>query len=104
MVMRWLSASLRGRAIFCLWRKERYTRRCTVWSYERAAASEWGASTNNRRAKFHRLTATARKQLAAEASDWVRAPERFHGSPPKQSSEVLEDPLVLHGAGLIPIM
>jgi PadR family transcriptional regulator PadR len=35
-------------------------------------ASEWGVSTNNRRAKFYRLTATGRKQLAAEASDWAR--------------------------------
>src|SRR5262244_4544767 len=35
-------------------------------------ASEWGLSTNNRRAKFYRLTAAGRKQLAAEASEWVR--------------------------------
>jgi PadR family transcriptional regulator len=34
--------------------------------------SEWGVSTNNRRAKFYRLTASGRKQLAAESSEWAR--------------------------------
>jgi PadR family transcriptional regulator, regulatory protein PadR len=33
-------------------------------------ASEWGVSENNRRAKFYRLTAKGRKQLAAETSRW----------------------------------
>jgi transcriptional regulator len=32
--------------------------------------SEWGQSENNRRAKYYRLTALGRKQLAKEASDW----------------------------------
>jgi transcriptional regulator len=35
-------------------------------------ASEWGASDNNRRAKFYRLTAAGRKQLAQEAGYWAR--------------------------------
>ena len=35
-------------------------------------ASEWGASDNNRRAKFYKLTATGRKQLAAEVETWER--------------------------------
>jgi transcriptional regulator len=35
-------------------------------------ASEWGLSDNNRRAKFYRLTAAGRKQLAQEASYWTR--------------------------------
>jgi len=35
-------------------------------------ASEWGVSTNNRRAKFYRLTPAGRKHLAAEASAWAR--------------------------------
>ena len=35
-------------------------------------ASEWGVSANNRRAKYYRLTAAGRKQLAAESSDWAR--------------------------------
>jgi transcriptional regulator len=34
--------------------------------------SEWGQSTNNRRAKFYRLTAAGRKQLAKEADRWSR--------------------------------
>ena len=34
--------------------------------------AEWGASENNRRAKFYRLTATGRKQLAAETAQWRR--------------------------------
>ncbi len=35
-------------------------------------ASEWGASTKNRKAKFYRLTAAGRKQLAAKTQDWER--------------------------------
>ena len=35
-------------------------------------ASEWGTSDNNRRAKYYRLTAAGRKQLAQEASYWTR--------------------------------
>jgi PadR family transcriptional regulator, regulatory protein PadR len=35
-------------------------------------ASEWGASENNRKAKFYKLTATGRKQLLAERSNWKR--------------------------------
>ena len=34
--------------------------------------SEWGVSDNNRRAKFYRLTAAGRRQLADEASYWAR--------------------------------
>src|SRR5262245_60624608 len=34
--------------------------------------SEWGASDNNRRAKFYKLTAAGRKQLAAETESWHR--------------------------------
>ena len=33
---------------------------------------EWGVSTNNRRAKFYKLTAAGRKQLAVESSNWAR--------------------------------
>jgi PadR family transcriptional regulator PadR len=34
--------------------------------------SEWGQSPNNRRAKYYRLTALGRKQLAKEAGNWER--------------------------------
>jgi len=37
---------------------------------EGSIASEWGASENNRRARFYRLTAAGRRQLQAEARDW----------------------------------
>ena len=37
---------------------------------EGAIASEWGASENNRKARFYRLTRGGRKQLRAEARDW----------------------------------
>jgi PadR family transcriptional regulator PadR len=37
---------------------------------EGAIASEWGASENNRRARFYRLTRDGWKQLQAEARDW----------------------------------
>jgi len=34
--------------------------------------AEWGQSANNRRAKYYRLTAQGRKQLAKEAGNWQR--------------------------------
>ena len=37
---------------------------------EGAIASAWGASENNRRARFYRLTREGRKQLQAETQDW----------------------------------
>lgn len=39
-------------------------------------SSEWGASENNRRAKFYKLTAAGRKQLASEMELW----ELFSGA------------------------
>jgi PadR family transcriptional regulator len=36
-------------------------------------ASEWGASENNRRAKYYRLTRAGRKQLEKETRDWQQA-------------------------------
>ncbi|HEV3469891.1 MAG TPA: PadR family transcriptional regulator [Pyrinomonadaceae bacterium] len=39
-------------------------------------SSEWGASENNRRAKFYRLTPAGRKQLDAQRETW----ERFSGA------------------------
>lgn len=35
-----------------------------------AIESEWGASDNNRRAKFYKLTAAGSKQLTAETARW----------------------------------
>lgn len=35
-------------------------------------ASFWGASKNNRKAKYYRLTPVGRKQLAVETSRWER--------------------------------
>jgi len=35
-------------------------------------SSEWGTSDNNRRAKYYRLTAVGRKQLAKEQENWDR--------------------------------
>ena len=32
--------------------------------------AEWGTSENNRRARFYRLTAAGRKQLAQETASW----------------------------------
>ena len=34
--------------------------------------SEWGASENNRKAKYYKLTAAGRKQLSAETETWRR--------------------------------
>ena len=38
--------------------------------HEGSIASEWGASENNRRARFYRLTKTGRRQLETEAHEW----------------------------------
>ncbi|HWG59972.1 MAG TPA: PadR family transcriptional regulator [Candidatus Acidoferrales bacterium] len=35
-------------------------------------SAAWGASENNRKAKFYSITRRGRKQLAAEADDWRR--------------------------------
>ncbi|HKB11479.1 MAG TPA: PadR family transcriptional regulator [Vicinamibacterales bacterium] len=42
--------------------------------------SKWGASENNRRARYYSITRAGRKQLAAETENWARATdivERF---------------------------
>lgn len=38
-------------------------------------SSKWGASENNRKAKFYSITRTGRRQLARETQNW----ERFSG-------------------------
>ncbi len=35
-------------------------------------ASSWGASENNRRAKYYRLTVAGRRQLKTETENWER--------------------------------
>jgi PadR family transcriptional regulator, regulatory protein PadR len=48
--------------------------------HEGSIASQWGASENNRRARFYRLTGAGRKQLQTETSEWERTAqiiERF---------------------------
>ena len=37
---------------------------------EGAISSEWGASENNRKAKFYKMTRVGRKQLEKETRDW----------------------------------
>ena len=37
--------------------------------------SEWAPSENNRRARYYRITAAGRRQLAEEKTDWLRASE-----------------------------
>lgn len=47
---------------------------------EGAIDSEWGASENNRKARFYKLTRTGRKQLQAERLGWEQTAaimERF---------------------------
>lgn len=42
-------------------------------------ASEWGASDNNRKAKYYRLTAAGKRRLGAEAEKWNRMAEVIAG-------------------------
>ena len=47
---------------------------------EGSIASEWGASENNRKARFYSLTRQGRKQLQTETRDWEQTTaiiERF---------------------------
>ena len=39
---------------------------------EGAIASEWGASENNRRARFYRMTREGQKRLEAETREWQK--------------------------------
>jgi PadR family transcriptional regulator PadR len=39
---------------------------------EGAITSDWGASENNRRARFYRLTRAGHRELLAETGDWER--------------------------------
>jgi DNA-binding PadR family transcriptional regulator len=40
--------------------------------------AEWGASENNRRARFYTLTAAGRKQLVAEQNEFERMIGAIH--------------------------
>lgn len=40
-----------------------------------AIKAEWGASENNRRARFYTITAAGRRQLAAEQEHWLTVTE-----------------------------
>jgi PadR family transcriptional regulator, regulatory protein PadR len=42
---------------------------------EGAIESDWGASENNRRARYYRLTKGGRRELAAEVLDWCQTSE-----------------------------
>ena len=39
---------------------------------KRWISAEWGASENNRKAKYYSITRAGRRQLAAEAENWKR--------------------------------
>jgi PadR family transcriptional regulator PadR len=41
--------------------------------------SEWGASENNRKAKYYRLTAAGKRKLLAETENWNRMAEVIAG-------------------------
>jgi len=42
---------------------------------EGAVESDWGASENNRRARYYRLTREGRRQLHTEVQDWRQTTE-----------------------------
>lgn len=42
---------------------------------EGAIESDWGASENNRRARFYRLTREGKRQLQTEVKDWRQTTE-----------------------------
>jgi PadR family transcriptional regulator, regulatory protein PadR len=44
---------------------------------EGSISAEWGASENNRKAKYYKITARARKHLTAQQQTWNRQCSRF---------------------------
>ena len=42
---------------------------------EGSIESEWGASENNRRARYYKLTRSGRRQLQSEVQDWQQTTE-----------------------------
>ena len=56
MAMVLLATFSRSRMRRCAWKRDRYIR--------------WGASDNNRKAKYYELTAKGRRQLEVEATAW----------------------------------
>jgi PadR family transcriptional regulator, regulatory protein PadR len=53
-------------------------------------ASKWGASEQNRKAKFYSITAAGRRRLARETADWKRMAstiDRFLGFEPESLAE-----------------
>lgn len=42
---------------------------------EGAITSEWGASENNRKAKYYKLTRAGRKRLESETREWMETTE-----------------------------
>jgi DNA-binding PadR family transcriptional regulator len=63
-------ASSRSAETFWLSTRARFIPCCSKLEHEGSIASEWGASENNRRARFYRLTGAGRKQLQAETREW----------------------------------
>ena len=48
---------------------------CCLLEQEGAVESDWGASENNRRARYYRLTREGRRQLHTEVQDWRQTTE-----------------------------
>ncbi len=53
-------------------------------------ASYWGASANNRKAKFYRLTAAGKRQLHSEVSRWKQMAKAIAGVLGEPQAEVEE--------------
>jgi len=43
--------------------------------HEGSIESDWGASENNRRARYYKLTRSGRRQLQSEVQDWQQTTE-----------------------------
>ena len=60
----------RFRTTCCKFDKAQRIRRCTDWTANGWIKARWGASGNNRRAKFYELTKAGREQLEREKDAW----------------------------------
>lgn len=55
---------------------------------QRLLASEWGTSSNNRRARFYRLTSAGRARLRTEEKGWNRLVEAMAAALGARTGEV----------------
>lgn len=68
---------------------------------EGAVESDWGASENNRRARYYRLTREGRRQLQSELQDWHQTTEIIARFLSAKAENLSSDPFGACGPGRV---